>query len=148
MINTKKNKGRFVGITRFTDCKKKTYILQFSTLFIKKICYYNICNEIEKAMIMEVAVMKIYYSKNISWQLIDNQILIIDEISKKEFVLKEIGKEFWILIKSHHLFKEIVKILSERYNVANDIIISDMKEFTDDLISKKLLTKGECCYES
>ncbi|MBU5310667.1 PqqD family protein [Tissierella carlieri] len=92
--------------------------------------------------------MKIYYSKNISWQLIDNQIFIIDEVTKKEFTLKEIGKEFWILIKSHNLYKEIVEILSEQYDVANDIITSDLKEFVEDLISKKLLTKGEDCYES
>jgi hypothetical protein len=109
---------------------------------------YKLWLTLKVTIIMEVVVMKIYYSKNISWQLIDNQIFIIDEVTKKEFTLKEIGKEFWILIKSHNLYKEIVEILSEQYDVANDIITSDLKEFVEDLISKKLLTKGEDCYES
>ena len=29
---------------------------------------------------------EIYYSKNISWQLIDNQIFIIDEVTKKNLL--------------------------------------------------------------
>lgn len=91
--------------------------------------------------------MEIYYSNHISWQLLDNKVYIIDEITLKIYSLQDVAKDFWILIKDNHSFKKIINILSERYNISNDILISDMNEFRDSLVSEKLLVKGDCCYE-
>lgn len=86
--------------------------------------------------------MNLYYSDNISWQLLDNKVYVIDEITKKIYILDRVGKDFWMLVKNNS-FEETVIILSKKYNVSLDIIIKDLDEFKDNLLSSKLLIKGD-----
>lgn len=86
-----------------------------------------------------IIIIKIYYAKNVSWQQLDNIVYIVDEITKKHFILKDIGKKIWILIDYNFSYNEIIDKLSNEYNVSKEILLHDMKDFINDLVSKNLL---------
>lgn len=83
--------------------------------------------------------MKICYSDHISWQLLDNVIYIIDEITRETYSLQEVAKDFWLQVKDNQSIEKIVEILAVKYNVSTDVITSDINEFKNSLLSKKLV---------
>lgn len=105
---------------------------------------YNFIEFIVKKIILGgYLIMKINYSNHISWQLLNNEIYIIDEITQKIYILTDVAKEFWILINGGYTVEEIINILIKIYKVSEKIIKNDINDFKDILISKKLITEGE-----
>lgn len=88
--------------------------------------------------------MGIYYSKHISWQLIEETIYIVDENTCKIYSLKNVAKDIWLAIRDISSVNEIMDVVSERYNISKDIFISDMNDFIKSLISTNLLIQGGC----
>lgn len=91
--------------------------------------------------------MQLQYSKHISWQLLNNKVYIIDEITEKVYELENAAKDFWTSIETINSLDEIIESLSKIYNVSKDILMRDMTIFTNNLISQKLVVKGDTKYE-
>lgn len=85
---------------------------------------------------------KIYYSKNISWTLLVDEIFIFDEETNEMFLLRGIMKEFWLLISKTENYNEIINTLAMKNNFEKDIynkILSKTKE----LCNKNLIIMEE-----
>ena len=72
--------------------------------------------------------MNLYYTSNISWQLIDQKVYIINELTTKMLVFENILKEFRIRINKYSNFNLIVNDLHELYNVDIHILKEDLIE--------------------
>lgn len=87
--------------------------------------------------------MKVFFSKHISWQRLNNTVYIIDEITKKRFLLTGVAEDIWLLIKEDYPFIDIVNTLSKKYNVSEDVLVADTNVFIENLYNENLLTKGD-----
>lgn len=57
----------------------------------------------------------IYYTNNISWTLLGDEVFIFNEITNEIFLLKDLMKDFWLTIQGTQNFNEILNILKIKY---------------------------------
>lgn len=72
------------------------------------------------------------YSKHISWVLLAEEIFIFDEMTNKIYLLRDIQKEFWLLIDGK---KNIADIITETYNLTS-LSIEEIKKLLNKFIIK------------
>ncbi len=53
--------------------------------------------------------MKIKYSNKISWQLFQDKVFVINEVTHKQYTFDGIYKWFWLQLKDEILLENIVK---------------------------------------
>ena len=80
----------------------------------------------------------------ISWQILDDKLLIKNEIDESYYEFEETGYEIINMI----LYEEtnirlIVERLSKIYNVDYDVLLSDVEEFINNLVKDKLVYLNE-----
>ncbi len=81
--------------------------------------------------------MQLSYSLNLSWQIVDDILYIVDERDLSTYTLEEVGKDFWLLIGRFHDFEEILKALLQDYEgVDEKILRKDVTSLLDLLIEQ------------
>lgn len=60
---------------------------------------------------------KIYYSKNISWQVVDDELYIFEEISGKLYLYTGIQKDFWLMISKENNLNKLINFIEEYYKI-------------------------------
>lgn len=86
--------------------------------------------------------MQIFYSESISWQLLNDNIYIIEERSRQLISLQEVAKDFWLLIREGISLEDIITKLCLQYNEERELIFNDIKELCDDLMKLGLIKEG------
>lgn len=80
-----------------------------------------------------------HYSRSIAWQQFDNSIYIIDNRSEQVYCLEnEISKLIWRNIDGKNK-KDIIKFCINYYQIRDENIIEDIKEFVKDLEKNNLI---------
>ncbi len=87
--------------------------------------------------------MTIEYSNSISWQILDNVVYIIDELTNIVYKLTDVAKEIWQCVNRFNSLNEISDYLFKLYKVPKEVLNDDINELIENLISVKLLKKGE-----
>lgn len=85
------------------------------------------------------------FSKHIAWQLerSNNFIYIVNKKNDKDFMLKDIGKDIWLMLEKKFSVYEIVTKFVEEYNEEYNLIYSDVMELLNDLYKEGLVVKNE-----
>jgi len=78
-------------------------------------------------------------SKHISWQMIDDSIVIIDERTEKVKILNESASDFWITFIKIFNFNEALLALSQKYSVTRNEIEEDFHQLLYMLVSNQVL---------
>jgi len=80
------------------------------------------------------------YKKNplVSWQKLDNQVLIISEDNQHAHELNEIAAFFWERLDEMPL-KKIMQDLTDNYDVDDATLANDITVLVNDLKNKKLI---------
>ncbi|MDD3123977.1 MAG: PqqD family protein [Candidatus Izemoplasmatales bacterium] len=78
-------------------------------------------------------------SKHISWQMIDDSIVIIDERTEKVKILNESASDFWITFIKFFNFNEALLALSQKYSVTRNEIEEDFHQLLYMLVSNQVL---------
>lgn len=69
----------------------------------------------------------------------ENEVVLISPLEEIH-CLNQTGSEVWKMIEIGYGLDEIVNTLSNKYNIERSIIMKDVKEIVDMLITKKLIT--------
>lgn len=77
--------------------------------------------------------MTIKPSKNISWQIYDNAVYILDERSEHMRKIDEAGMYFWQIIKDGATFEEVLLKLLEIYAVTRQDLETSLQQFIREL---------------
>lgn len=83
--------------------------------------------------------LRIFYSKNISWALVGDQVFVFDEIRNTINLLVDISKDFWLLIQYNDDLLHIINELTEIYNADYVDIKDDILHFVEVLANENLL---------
>ena len=78
-------------------------------------------------------------SKHISWQRIDNSIVIIDERSEEIKMLNESASDFWITFTKNFSFNDALSALSQKYSVTSNEIEEDFHQLLCMLVTSQVL---------
>lgn len=81
---------------------------------------------------------KFFYAPNISWQLLDNEIIIVNEKNKKVYLLQNTAKDFWLAIDGKNI-DDIVSSLYREYSAEYQQLEKDLKEFYENLKNLDLI---------
>lgn len=81
---------------------------------------------------------KFFYAPNISWQLLDNEIIIVNEKNKKVYLLQNTAKDFWLAIDGKNV-DDIVSSLYREYSAEYQQLEKDLKEFYENLKNLDLI---------
>ncbi|XCP85245.1 PqqD family protein [Roseburia hominis] len=81
---------------------------------------------------------KVEYAATISWQVLDDEVYIINEKNKRVYVLDNSAKDFWLAIEKRSLDK-ICQALCAQYCADADCIRADLHDFIADLDKLELV---------
>lgn len=84
----------------------------------------------------------VVYSRNISWQDINNVIYIFNEINNKMFYLEDVSRNIWLMINRKMSIENMINNLSETYNQSLDIMQEDLLLFLQELKEMELVDYG------
>lgn len=76
----------------------------------------------------------VYYADNVSWVLLQDEVFVIDEITRNIYLYRNLSKEIWISIQRNNNLNKIVEQLAQKYN--DDVF--DMQKDTQEIIHKYL----------
>lgn len=80
------------------------------------------------------------YTKDIAWQEVSSQVVIIELAGKRLFhQLNDLGSHIWRLCDGKHSIDEIKDSLIATYDADRDVITSDASAFLEDLSNKGLI---------
>lgn len=86
--------------------------------------------------------MKIFYADETSWTELGNFVFVLNEVSNTLYKFEGILKEFWIILKSHNDFYEIVQKLLAKYDVDIDTLEKDLINVVQALEDEELLIRS------
>ncbi|WP_068619659.1 PqqD family protein [Paenibacillus tuaregi] len=81
----------------------------------------------------------VFYSKNIAWILLGDDVFVFDEITDKVYLLKDISKEFWLLIQEKKKLMDIIHQIAESYNVDFIVIKNDITKLARKFVENNLI---------
>lgn len=84
----------------------------------------------------------VIYSRNISWQDINNVIYIFNEINNKMCYLEDVSRQIWLMINRKMSIEIMINNLSETYNQSLDLIQEDLLLFLQELKEMELINYG------
>ncbi len=84
----------------------------------------------------------VIYSRNISWQDINNVIYIFNEINNKMCYLEDVSRQIWLMINRKMSIESMINNLSETYNQSLDLIQEDLLLFLQELKEMELINYG------
>lgn len=83
-------------------------------------------------------------NKNLAWQKIGGQTVIIDaRVNKEVFRLNELGSFVWEHVGDKKSLPELVDLICEEFDVESDIAKNDAQEFIGLLTEKSLVLEDE-----
>ena len=83
--------------------------------------------------------MKYIFCENISWQIYDDFVYIVNEITRQKIVLNNTAKEIWCGISSGLSLEENENKLLKKYDVKQEIIHRDINKIYSDLVKRNIL---------
>lgn len=84
----------------------------------------------------------VIYSRNISWQDINNVIYIFNEINNKMCYLEDVSRQIWLMINRKMSIESMINNLSKTYNQSLDLIQEDLLLFLQELKEMELINYG------
>lgn len=81
---------------------------------------------------MEIFMKNVYYAKDISWTLLDNEVFVFNEKTDKIYVLRGMAKDFWMLISQYNDIEHIIETLSEKYPEKKTNLIKKVMQYVGD----------------
>jgi len=75
-------------------------------------------------------------TKNVSWQFILDDFIIVDERDRKLYSMNNTSKEMFKCILEGCSEEDIIKKLSKQYNVDSSIIKRDFENFSSRMLEK------------
>ena len=82
---------------------------------------------------------KISINRNIVWRVVDNEAVILNVDNSGYFTLNSIGTDIWESIKPAKTVKEIVSIISAKYDVQENNLIKDIIKLLSELEKEGLI---------
>ncbi len=83
--------------------------------------------------------MKVVISKNISWQIYDNVVYILDERTDTMCKLENEGFFFWKFMLENGDDKYIAKMMASIYDISEEQALEDVKNFVVELREEGML---------
>ncbi|WP_033168070.1 PqqD family protein [Clostridium sp. KNHs205] len=83
--------------------------------------------------------MEFIISKALSWQIIDGTLYIIDEHTKRMFLLNDVAVFVWNSICNKDSIDTMIKKITSQYTVKEEIVRCDIIELYNDLQTKGLI---------
>jgi len=84
--------------------------------------------------------MHLYKSPTISWQVMGDFIYILEEMRSELHILDSVAKDIWLKINGLDTVEEIAAIIAKEYDQPYEVVLTDVKDFVDDLLTKSLIT--------
>ncbi|GJM70761.1 hypothetical protein HMSSN036_29770 [Paenibacillus macerans] len=81
----------------------------------------------------------VFYSKNIAWILLGDEVFVFDEITDKVYLLKDLSKEFWLLIQENTRLMDIIHQIAESYNVDFMKVENDITKLARKFVENNLI---------
>lgn len=80
-------------------------------------------------------------SSSITFEKIDNNLLLLNPKTTKAFECNEIITDLWEVLESEMSFEEIIQTLLEEYEVDKEELTNDIKATLDKMIERELILK-------
>lgn len=86
-------------------------------------------------------VSRYYLCKHLAWQIepISETVYVIDNKNGGAYFFSNVEKDIWKMIYSKLTIKDIIDLLSKRYEVAYSQLEEDVKCFVNELIAEDLI---------
>lgn len=84
---------------------------------------------------------KVYQkNKNLPWQSIDGETIIIDPVKRSSFELQEVGSFIWGQVDGEKSFGQICESVCSEYDVDAGDAQKDLEELFESLLESKLIS--------
>lgn len=87
----------------------------------------------------EIMLKNLRYSPNISWQVLNDKIYIINEDTLDSFFLEDVSMRMWALIGRGLSVGEILKTIGREYDVDMCTLKSDIFELIQELLENDIV---------
>jgi hypothetical protein len=87
--------------------------------------------------------MAIKIKQTIAWQMYEDVVYIFDDVNRETYTLTDVSAIIWKFIAQGYDFNKIVNVISDRYVIDKEVVLSDIKEFVNDLLECGLLEVSE-----
>lgn len=77
----------------------------------------------------------------LTWQDVNGDLVAINVDSGEYHIFNDVGHLIWLAIAEGKSNEEIVKQIIAQYNVREEKALSDLRDFIDDLMQRKLIEK-------
>ncbi len=81
-------------------------------------------------------------TQDISWREVDDEIIVLDLRSSLYHSIDSVGAFLWQQLERGVTFDELVKVLREEYDVAEETAVTDVQAFLGSLEDLGLLESG------
>lgn len=70
---------------------------------------------------------------------LEGEAVLLELGTGRYFGLNETGTRIWLLLQEHGSVEQVLRAMAEEFDVAEDLLRSELLSFLDTLISQKLL---------
>lgn len=82
------------------------------------------------------------FGNNISWQVLDCNLYIIDERDSREFILNSITMKICLALIKGESISKIAKDIASEYFIDENWILGEIKKLIDDLLQASIFVEG------
>jgi hypothetical protein len=83
--------------------------------------------------------MKISRNKNVAWQIVDGQVLIVTSSDSTLHMLNSIGTKIWELIDRKRTIEELSELICDEFEVEKEKALKEVTEFVKELSNKGIV---------
>lgn len=84
---------------------------------------------------------KFIRNTNIAWQKVEDRIVVVTPLTKKVHIISGVGLDVWSLVEQPVSYTEVLKEISQDYEVDYTQMEKDIREFWEELIEKGIIVK-------
>jgi len=78
-------------------------------------------------------------NKELVWRMLDNEAFIMSTDGNKIHSLNNLGSFIWQLLDGKNSFKNIIRLLCERFKVTEEVAQTDANDFVEKLLAQGLV---------
>ena len=79
-------------------------------------------------------------AEDIPWNVVDDEVVLLNLDSGHYYSLNESGRRIWELLDGENTIPDIIGVICEEFNVDQEKAVKDINELIDELLNEKLVS--------
>ncbi len=79
-------------------------------------------------------------AEDIPWNVVDDEVVLLNLDSGHYYSLNESGRRIWELLDGENTIPDITSVICEEFNVDQEKAVKDINELIDELLNEKLVS--------